>query len=169
MADNQILSDMRLHDKITELRRQRSLHAMDESDYVEEVLKIIRVERQKGVIDGMLQAKSRVLRRTGIPKDAKNPTRDVVVIIGEKCADIIQSDIDLLRSDEKRELLCELCYREYPVWYAPSELWNAVMRHPDGKEASEKHNFICMDCFAIQAGQIGIKAIWLLDRKEGTQ
>lgn len=47
-------------------------------------------------IDGMKQARSRVLRRTEIPKDAKNPTRDIVVEIGEVCAEIIQNDIDAL-------------------------------------------------------------------------
>jgi len=50
-------------------------------------------------IEGMEQAKSRVLRRTEIPKDAKNPTRDVVVEIGEVCADIIQQDIAELRRE----------------------------------------------------------------------
>ena len=44
-------------------------------------------------IKGMEQAKSRVLRRTEIPKDAKNPTRDATVILGEQIADIIDGDI----------------------------------------------------------------------------
>lgn len=48
-------------------------------------------------ISGMQQAKSRVLRRTEIPKDARNPTRDTIVIIGEQIADIIQRDIDALK------------------------------------------------------------------------
>jgi hypothetical protein len=49
----------------------------------------------------MKQAKARVLRRTEIPKDAKNPTRDVVVEIGEVCADIIEQDIQELQSSIK--------------------------------------------------------------------
>lgn len=44
-------------------------------------------------IDGMEAAKSRVLRRTEIPADAKNPTRDYVVILGEEIAGFIDADI----------------------------------------------------------------------------
>jgi hypothetical protein len=44
-------------------------------------------------IEGMQQAKSRVLRRTEIPKDAKNPTRDFIVILGEEIARFIDQDI----------------------------------------------------------------------------
>lgn len=63
----------------------------------------------------------------------------------------------------KQELVCELCDRDYPVWFAPNALWNKVMRHPDGKEASEKHNFVCMDCFATEAEKLGIKpTAWML-------
>jgi hypothetical protein len=46
--------------------------------------------------DGMRLAKSRVLRRTEIPKDARQPTRDFVVILGEEIAAIIDQDIATL-------------------------------------------------------------------------
>lgn len=45
---------------------------------------------------GLERAKSRVLRRTEIPRGAKNPTRDFVVVLGEQIADIIQQDIEQL-------------------------------------------------------------------------
>lgn len=49
------------------------------------------------------QAKFRVLRRTEIPKDAREPTRDATVILGEQIADIIQQDIEqLTRQGEKK-------------------------------------------------------------------
>jgi len=54
-------------------------------------------------IDGMEQAKSRVLRRTEIPKDAKNPTRDYVVILGEQIAQFIDDDIATLKQSQKEE------------------------------------------------------------------
>jgi len=54
-------------------------------------------------IDGMEQAKSRVLRRTEIPKDAKEPTRDIVVEIGELCAEIIDRDIAHLKETEVKD------------------------------------------------------------------
>jgi hypothetical protein len=49
-------------------------------------------------INGMRLAKARVLRRTEVPKDARNPTRDYVVFLGEQIADIIQTDIDKLKA-----------------------------------------------------------------------
>jgi len=52
----------------------------------------IRRERE-GEIRGMKVAKSRVLRRTEIPKGAKNPTRDYIVVLGEDIAAIIDKDI----------------------------------------------------------------------------
>jgi hypothetical protein len=60
---------------------------------------IIARECDKARIAGMEQAKSRVLRRTEIPKDARNPTRDSTVILGEQIADIIQGDIDQLKAE----------------------------------------------------------------------
>lgn len=51
----------------------------------------------KRELDGMQKAKSRVLRRTEIPADAKNPTRDYVVILGEQIANIIEGDIAELK------------------------------------------------------------------------
>jgi len=52
----------------------------------------------RGRIEGMEQAKNRVLRRTEIPRDAKNQTHDLVVITGEECARIIEQDIAALKS-----------------------------------------------------------------------
>lgn len=54
-----------------------------------------------GRISGMEQARDRVLRRTEIPADARNPTRDAVVIIGEECARIINGDIAALKEQGK--------------------------------------------------------------------
>lgn len=47
----------------------------------------------KSYINGLRKAKSIVLRRTEIPKDAKEPTRDAVVILGEEIAEIIDQEI----------------------------------------------------------------------------
>ena len=48
-----------------------------------------------------------------------------------------------------RELLCQRCDSEYPVWYAPNELWNQVQR--DGE------HFFCPTCFAVLAEERGIE------------
>ena len=60
---------------------------------------------------------------------------------------------------EKRELLCEVCDEEYLGWYALNPLWNKIMRYPDGKEVSEKINFICLNCFTKEAERLGFH-IW---------
>lgn len=56
-------------------------------------------------IKGMEKAKARVLRRTEIPADAKKPTRDIVVIVGEECARIIGDDIATLKQTQGGEEL----------------------------------------------------------------
>jgi hypothetical protein len=68
-----------------------------------------------------------------------------------------------------RECLCQVCDQEYPVWYAPNELWNAVMRYPDGREASEKIHFVCINCFTKEAEQLGIEPpAWVLTTDKHT-
>lgn len=52
-------------------------------------------------VEGMELAKSRVLRRTEIPRDAKNPTRDYVVILGEQIAQFIDDDIATLKQAQE--------------------------------------------------------------------
>lgn len=56
-----------------------------------------------GRIAGMKSAQSRVLRRTEIPRDAKNPTRDATVILGEVIAEIIEQDIVNLTAKQSKE------------------------------------------------------------------
>jgi len=53
----------------------------------------------EGKVEATRLARDRVLRRTEIPADAKNPTRDSTVILGEYIADIIQGDIDRLTAE----------------------------------------------------------------------
>lgn len=50
-------------------------------------------------IAGMELAKSRVLRRTEIPKNVRNPTRDHIVILGEEIAGFIDQDIEEQRKE----------------------------------------------------------------------
>lgn len=57
-----------------------------------------------------------------------------------------------------RELLCQQCGRDYPVWFAPNELWNAAIRVGE--------HFLCPTCFALLAEQreaVGPHAIWRLE------
>ena len=52
----------------------------------------------------------------------------------------------------RRELHCEDCHRDYSVWYADNDLWNAVMR-PNGQQEGEP--FLCPTCFLVRAAVAG--------------
>lgn len=47
---------------------------------------------------------------------------------------------------------CDRCERAYPVWFAPSDVWNRVIRLPDG---SDQFPFLCPLCFMMLAEQRG--------------
>ena len=72
------------------------------------IISQIEIEKLRARIDAMQQAKSRVLRRTEIPADAKEPTRDIVVITGEECARIIDLDISDLTEKLKERVIISL-------------------------------------------------------------
>lgn len=73
----------------------------------------------------------------------------------------------MTNTEKVRELLCQLCNEEYSVWFAPNAVWNRVMRHPDGRESSEKYHFVCPNCFIKEAVKLGIKTTgWLLTTDE---
>lgn len=55
---------------------------------------------------------------------------------------------------ERRECHCEDCDRDYVTWFAPNELWNAVMR-PHGEVGGEP--FLCASCFALRADAAGVE------------
>lgn len=57
------------------------------------------------------------------------------------------------RRNQPRELLCMVCRRDHPVWFAPNDLWNRVMRCPDG---SDRFPFVCPTCFARMASDAGV-------------
>lgn len=64
---------------------------------------------------------------------------------------------------EIRELLCQVCNADYPVWFAPNDLWNRVMR----LQGYDKYQFVCLNCFAKEAESIGIKSTaWKLTMEE---
>jgi hypothetical protein len=59
---------------------------------------------------------------------------------------------------EPRELHCEECDRDYPVWVAPSPLWNAVVREPSDA-AGRTEPFLCLTCFAMRAERSGVRPL----------
>jgi hypothetical protein len=55
---------------------------------------------------------------------------------------------------QRRELLCERCDREHPVWFAPNAVWNAVVRpNPD---QGDEFAFLCPLCFIVLAEERGM-------------
>ena len=64
-----------------------------------------------------------------------------------------------------RELLCQQCNKDYPVWFAPNELWNAVTDHLEEKPYIQ---FLCPTCFALLAEEkLGEEFIWKLEKTVG--
>lgn len=57
--------------------------------------------------------------------------------------------------EAKRELLCENCGRRYAAWFAPNELWNAVVKE-DG------YSFLCPTCFTGWAVALGMDDVFVL-------
>lgn len=67
------------------------------------------------------------------------------------------------------ESICQVCDGINPVWFAPNELWNKVMRYPDGREESEKINFICPNCFIQEAIKLELAPrVWRLSEADET-
>lgn len=66
-----------------------------------------------------------------------------------------------------RELLCQDCESEYPVWYCDHFLWNPVAEELE-KEFGVSIHFLCLNCFASHVTRM-IKAnangsiIWKLE------
>ena len=67
------------------------------------------------------------------------------------------------------ETFCQRCGRpNLRAWHAPSPLWNAVMRSPDG---SDEWSIVCPQCFAELAAEKGIVrddlTVWCLRPDQG--
>ena len=52
--------------------------------------------------------------------------------------------------------MCQRCWREYRVWFAPSPLWNAVMRGGCINGPWEFSELICANCFMEMAEDRGV-------------
>lgn len=56
------------------------------------------------------------------------------------------------------ESICQICNGVNPVWHAPNELWNKVMR--GGKKGNpDKYDFVCPNCFAKEAQKLESKPL----------
>lgn len=62
-------------------------------------------------------------------------------------------------AEGEREGLCMECGKEHPVWFADNELWNEVVRRPDG---SDRWPFLCPTCFTVKSVEAGVDPIFRL-------
>lgn len=59
-----------------------------------------------------------------------------------------------IRGRPRRELLCDRCKRDYPVWFTTNEVWNAVVRAHGGDgygDEPDRDVFLCPLCFVMLA------------------
>ena len=68
----------------------------------------------------------------------------------------------------KRELLCQNCSCEYPVWYCAHYFWTPVAAQLE-KDTGVPVHFLCLNCFAEYAAQMvtednpDCRVIWKLE------
>lgn len=104
----------------------------------------------------------------GPPESSDNPYAEAKALAEEVC----RAEVGRFgRTASKRELLCQRCGHDYPVWFVSNELWNAVIRGgAKGGEESPEENFLCPSCFAMLAGERGAvrpNTIWRLEANRG--
>lgn len=60
------------------------------------------------------------------------------------------------------EMVCDRCHRRHGVvWFAPSDIWNAVMRGGD-RAAPDRYSFCCPLCFMQLADAQGLSSTGFL-------
>ncbi len=68
----------------------------------------------------------------------------------------------------QRELLCQRCDQEYPVWYGDHFLWNPLADQLTDETGIAVH-FLCLNCFAtccnraVLKGNPDCRIIWKLE------
>lgn len=68
-------------------------------------------------------------------------------------------------SADEREV-CQVCDRPYPIWCAPSDLWNTVIRG-GAQGGSEHYSFVCPTCFGLLADEaLGERTLWIMRPEE---
>ena len=76
-------------------------------------------------------------------------------------ADLQESTLD----ERHPETWCHRCGGPNRAWYAPSPLWNAVMRGGSIDGPSEFDDLICPTCFMVLAEERGVAETWRLDAR----
>lgn len=76
---------------------------------------------------------------------------------------------DMTLQQPERELLCQKCEQDYPIWYCDNFLWNPVTALIE-EQTNVRVSFLCLNCFAFyceQAVLVGenadCKIIWKLE------
>lgn len=57
---------------------------------------------------------------------------------------------------------CNRCDGENVIWFAPSPLWNLVMRGNDINGDALYGDLVCMPCFVVLAAEAGVEGVWRL-------
>lgn len=57
---------------------------------------------------------------------------------------------------------CLRCGGPNVIWFAPSPLWNLVIRGNDINGDALYGDMVCMPCFVILAAEAGVSGVWRL-------
>ncbi len=69
-----------------------------------------------------------------------------------EAADALEARPSLVVRGEE-ELVCDVCGRDYPIWFAPDEVWNLG--------SGERPGFECPSCFAVKyETHVGRPVVW---------
>lgn len=74
-----------------------------------------------------------------------------------------QAAVNRMSITERDEMVCDRCHRRHGVvWFADSDLWNAVMREGD-RGRPDEFSFCCPTCFMQLATERGLGSAFAVE------
>jgi hypothetical protein len=62
---------------------------------------------------------------------------------------------------------CHRCGGSNVTWFAPSPLWNLVMRGNDINGDALHDDLVCVPCFVLLAAEAGVEGVWRVSGAPG--
>jgi hypothetical protein len=100
---------------------------------------------------------------------------EIEAVTRDAAASQVKQNAESLNSGEAKEALgqvggearpegeaCRRCGSENPPWFAPSPVWNAVMRNGSIENPDDWGGIVCATCFTVLAEEKDIASLWRL-------